>query len=480
MSFILRARTRVALVVVMVFVVAACGPSDQTVFDRALSDGRAALQADDLDAARRFFSAAEDVMPDAPDLLAAVRDLDAVAASQRAFSEAEVLRSDAASSLEAFRLFRSVPPVDTVRFETAQLAADEIERAWAQEVGREIDRLIANGEIEEIVTRVATARDALPSSSALEDELQEKADWVLSAARAGARRLLGSGDLDEAEVLLRDVLSVFPLSRSATSDEIRELQDLIPQERERLERVRLEEQQRRSQERLRPPPPPPPPPPPSVPAPSARDTVDGCPVPVGGDRLWEECLNERALAETGCPSVIYDAVAWERCVFGQDRPRLPDSGTVVPMPPPPPPAPAVECPVARARIVVEESGGGIRQSGAVTAELTVNLRGYVENQSSGLLAVSSAMYEFSTSGEVQAFGTLTWTDGNTLLQPGERRGFQVAGAQHTVTSRPDTVRIALVGPVLTAPTAELNARCPAQMPPVNSSFGTFSSSISFD
>ena len=466
---IARGQRRLALYVAVAFVVTACGPSAQEVFDQALSDGQAALEMDDLDAARSFFLAAKDAVPDSPIVLAALENLEAIAASRNAFLEAELLALNPSLSLEAIRLYLSVAPIDTHRFNSARFAAEKLEREWASEVAEEVSQLIAANAIQQIPQLVRTARRELPSSAILEVELKRPSELVLTAVAADARDLVRSGKLGEAELLLGQFDSVFPLSESPASDEIREIRDFIPQERDRLERERLEEAARRQQELLGPPRPPSPP---------TRQIVDGCPAPSSGDRLWEECLNRRALEETGCPSVIYDADAWRECVFGGNRQQFPDRGTVAP--PPPPRAPAVQCPVARARIVVQDSGGSIRQTGAVTAELTVNLRGYVENQSSGILAASSAMYEFSTSGEVQAFGTLAWTDGNTLLQPGERRGFEVTGAEHTVTSRPNAVKIYLVGPILTAPTAELNAQCPAQMPPVNSSFGTFSSSISFD
>jgi hypothetical protein len=451
------------------FVVTACGPSAQEVFDQALSDGQAALEMDDLDAARSFFLAAKDAVPDSPIVLSAFENLEVIAASRNAFLEAELLALNPSLSLEAIRLYLSVAPIDTHRFSSARFAAEKLEREWASEVAEEISQLIAANAIKQIPQLVRTARRALPSSAMLEVELKRPSELVLTAVAADARELVRSGKLGEAELLLGQFDSVFPLSESPASDEIREIRDFIPQERERLNRERLEEAARRQQELLRPPRPPSPP---------TRRIVDGCPAPSFGDRLWEECLNRRALEETGCPSVIYDADAWQKCVFGGNRPQFPERGTVAP--PPPPRAPAVQCPVARARIVVQEHGGSLRQTGAGIAELTVNLRGYVENQSSGILILMATMYEFTTSGVLKAVGSVAWTDGNTLLQPGERRGFQVAGAQHTVTSRPDAFKIYLVGPLLTAPTAELNAQCPAQMPPVNSSFGTFSSSISFD
>ncbi len=131
----------------------------------------------------------------------------------------------------------------------------------------------------------------------------------------------------------------------------------------------------------------------------------------------------------------------------------------------------------RASIVLLENSVTLQQAGAGFAELVVDLRGYVENESSGNLN-AIIMYEFSTNGQPDASGVLTWSEGSSL-EPGARREFRVSGARHAVIRQPNSLKIYFVGPVLTAPSLELYERCPAQMPPVNDSFGTFTTAVTF-
>lgn len=292
------------LVASVAMLVSACGNSDQAQFDAALEDGQAALLVDDLSEAHARFEDARRLRPGDSTALASLALVAKISESRDHFEDAVKLLDRGRLLLEARSLFLQVSESDVVRYDEAQRSARVAEERWVGESMALLNERLAGDDFSAVTTAISGFRRQLPQSEVLEAAITGSSGELIGAAVRIAMVKIDAGDLPAAQRALSDAqnalrLEVEPVAFAA-------VRQTIDRERERPTEDGTVQRVPQDPDPTRPEP---------TPTPS-RPTVDGCPAPSFADRAWEECLNERALEETGCPSVIYDAEAWEACTFG--------------------------------------------------------------------------------------------------------------------------------------------------------------------
>jgi hypothetical protein len=459
---------------------AACGPSEQALFAEALAEGWSAIAADDLELAEERLGAASALQPNDSELFAAWQTLNLTVASRDTYLEAERL-VDTGQFLKARDAFLRVAEEDVVRFGLAQAAALAAETRWLDKTAATLDDLLELQDLNSVVLTITRARQDFPAPALEQQVIEPRAERVLQVLADVGVELVTAEQLGDIEILIRRVTAIFPLSDSDGSAAVRGVSELAVSERARIARIRSEEAARLQQEALQALQPR---------RPTAPPTSGDCPSPVTDPAGFRRCLDAR-LAGVGplprAPSIEIPADPcapnfaspnWQdelrACLDGEGSlGRRPESASVTP-----PPATAA-CPRARARIAVTALDANISGTAGALPTLTVNLEGYVENQSTGILMTGVAMFEFFSVGQTHMFGTVAWVDESSALEPGSRREFSVVNKSQIVAGTPNFLRIRLVSPVLVAPTAELSAQCPAKRLDVNDSFGTFTTPVSF-
>lgn len=282
-----RSYTRVALVgAATAILLAACGPSEQALFDEALAEGWAALASDDLELAEERLSAAGKLRPDDNDYVAASQAFNVTVASRNAFMEAERL-ADSGRLLAARDAFLQVSQEDLARFEQAQAAARSMESLWLDVTAATLDDLLSAKDLSGVVQAVETARSDF-STPALDNQvIGPRADQVHRVLAEVGLDLVAEEQFNSTDSLIERVTSIFPLSDSEASTAVREVRELSASERARITRIRSEEAARRQQEALQEMQP-------SRPAP--RSPSGDCPSPVTDPDGFRQCLDAR-LAE---------------------------------------------------------------------------------------------------------------------------------------------------------------------------------------
>lgn len=447
--------------VALAVLVAACGPSEQAVFDEALVAGLAALAVDDLALAEERLGTAGTLRPDDDALLTARQALQTIVASRNAFTEAEHLAASG-EHLAARITFLQVSESDTARFELAQASALSAEQRWLDDTAETLDDLLSAEDLIGLLGVITRARQAFPSPALEQLVFESRAERALLILAELGTELVAAERFTEVESLIKRVTTTFALSDSEGSLAVRRVSELADAERARVTRIRSEEavrRQREAQQALQPWWAGPSVPTVTTPIPPINIPGLEC-APDFSDPNWQikfhQCANESGGASD-----------------------LPPRRRFLPTPPSTPAPTVAACPEPSARIVLTSAQANLRASGAITTNLTTSMQGFVENQSTGILGVSSVLYEFGNATEVQVTGVVNWSGGGSLIPPGGRREFSVSNASHPVLSAPDFLRLRLIGPTLVAPTAELNAQCPAISLNVTDAFGTLTTALSF-
>lgn len=282
-----RSYTRVALAgAAVAILLAACGPSEQALFEEALAEGREALAADELELAEERLSAAGELRPDDNDFVVAWQALNVTVASRDAFMEAERL-ADSGRLLAARDAFLQVAQEDLARFEQAQTAARSMESLWLDVTAATLDDLLSTKDLSGVAQAVERARSDF-STPALDNQVIEpRADQVHRVLAEVGFNLVAEEQFNNVDSLIQRVTAIVPLTDSEASDAVREVRELSVSERARITRIRSEEAARRQQEALEEMQP-------SRPAPQSPS--GDCPSPVTDPDGFRQCLDAR-LAE---------------------------------------------------------------------------------------------------------------------------------------------------------------------------------------
>jgi hypothetical protein len=286
--------------------------------------GQTAILEDDLASARLSFEDALRIRPGDTAALTSISLVEEITASRELFEEATTLLERNRFLLEARELFLAVPENDLLRHETAQQIARIAEKRWIDEAMSILNQRFEGDDFGAVALSISEFRRQLPRSELLEAALAASSEAVIEAAVRNAMLRVESGELPAARQVLSDARHA--LRNVEEPPAFTEVRQAIDRERDRQAAQREGERAQQQNPRRSTPP---------SPSTPARGTVDGCPAPSPSDRAWEKCLNERALAETGCPSVIYDADAWRECVFGDGdgaQPSPPTGETQGPAP----------------------------------------------------------------------------------------------------------------------------------------------------
>jgi hypothetical protein len=289
-----RSSTRVALASAAVAIlVAACGPSEQALFEEALAEGRAALAADDLELAEERLSAAGTLRPNDTEFLAAWQTLYVIVASRDLFLEAERL-ADSGQLLAARSTFLQVSDTDVARFDRAQAAALAAETRWLDDTAATLDDLLSAKNLVGVVLAVNRAREDFPAQILELQIIGPRAEQALKALADAGFELISEGKLSNIDNLIQRVTTIFPLSDSEGSAAVRAMSELATSERARITRIRSEEAARRQQEALQA----------LQPSrPTAPSTSGDCPSPVTDPAGFQRCLAAR-LAGVGGDSNV--------------------------------------------------------------------------------------------------------------------------------------------------------------------------------
>jgi len=406
----------------LAILLAACGPSEQEIFDEAISEGLAAIAIDDLDLAGDRIEAAASLRPTDPALLAASQALETLLQSRSAFLEAELLL-ESGEFLASRELFLLVPADDTARYESAKANVLAAEERWLDATAEALDRLLAAEDLVGLIEAVGQARRALPSPALEELLAGDRAEQVLLTLSVVAAERVAAEDFNGAERIIDRVTAAFPLSDSESSDEVRRVSDFAAAERTRVTRVRSEEAARRqqeAQEEMQPS------------RPSPQSPSGDCPSPVSDPDGFRQCLDARLAEVPSAP----------------DTPNADVSG-------PPSAAPSTDsdepglfesCPTFDSGIQasIGTVTGTISEPNVFgTSSLSLEFSGSITNSSSGWMRIFQATYVLYYGDERENHPghatQLTTTDGSSdggWLSPGSIQRLVRGGAPpHSVQDR---------------------------------------------